>query len=265
MHVAGGSVRHDEAGLPGGGLYHDTHTDPVPDPVLGLLEHVLARAPGVPVLLERDGRYPPAHVLTAELTTLAATARPQEVSPASEHGESRVSPHRVPHLATAHPTPHPAVSPATEHAELAVSPRRVDDPDASTVTRAALAERQAALVAALVAGEPDPAGFDAVRLAAARRALLRKRAGEAAKAWPVLAASLGARWASTFAAHHAGRAPGGALRDGWDLARALRAELTTDAAAELAEREALLRYDGVEPPRPRPRGRVRLALRRFVR
>ena len=99
-------MRHDEAGLPGGGLYHDTHTDPVPDAVLGLLEHVLERAPGVPVLLERDGRYPPAAVLTAELTTLAATARPQ-VSPASEHGESRVSPRRVPHLDTAHPTPIP--------------------------------------------------------------------------------------------------------------------------------------------------------------
>jgi hypothetical protein len=178
------------------------------------------------------------------------------------------------------------VSPASEHAEYAVSPRRVDDPGASTgaragrverqaapvddpdtrtVARAGLAERQGALVAALVAGEPDPPGFDAVRLAAARRSLLRKRAGEAAKAWPVLAASLGARWASTFAAHHAGRAPGGPLRDGWDLARALHAELTADAAAELAEREALLRYDGVDPPRPRPLGRARLALRRFVR
>ena len=85
-----------------------------------------------------------------------------------------------------------------------------------------LAERQAALVAALVAGAPDPPGFDPVRLAATRRALLCKRAGEAAKHWPVLAAALGHRWAATFAAHHAGREPGGALGDGWDLAHALR-------------------------------------------
>ena len=114
-----------------------------------------------------------------------------------------------------------------------------------------LAARQAALVAALVAGAPDPLGFDPVRLAVTRRALLRKRAGEAARHWPVLAASLGARWATTFAAHHAGREPGGALREGWDLARALRPQLTADAAAELREREILWRYDGVAPPRPR--------------
>ncbi len=37
--------------------------------------------------------------------------------------------------------------------------------------------------------------------------------------WP---SSFGDGWAAAFAAHHAGREPGGALRDGWDLARALR-------------------------------------------
>ena len=66
VHVAGGSARHDE-----GGLYHDTHTDPVPAPVLGLLAHLVERAPGVPVLLERDGQYPPAAELTAELAAIA--------------------------------------------------------------------------------------------------------------------------------------------------------------------------------------------------
>jgi hypothetical protein len=124
-----------------------------------------------------------------------------------------------------------------------------------------LAARQAALVAALVAGGPDPEGFDPARLAATRRALLRKRAGEAAREWPVLAASLGPRWVATVADHHAARPPGGALRDGWDVARALRAQLTPDAAAELAEREARWRYDGAHPPRPRRLGRVRAALR----
>jgi uncharacterized protein len=75
VHVAGGSFRHDEVDLPGGPLYHDTHTDPVPDAVLELLAHLLDRAPGVPVMLERDGRYPPADVLSAELATIAATTR----------------------------------------------------------------------------------------------------------------------------------------------------------------------------------------------
>jgi hypothetical protein len=125
-----------------------------------------------------------------------------------------------------------------------------------------LAERQAALVAALVAGAPDPPGFDPARLAATRRALLRKRAGEAAKHWPVLAASLGTRWSTVFAVHRVDREPVGGLRDGWDVARALRAELTPDAAAELGEREALWRYDGAHPPRPR---RLRRAWRRLPR
>lgn len=124
-----------------------------------------------------------------------------------------------------------------------------------------LAERQAALVAALVADAPDPPGFDPARLAVARRALLRKRAGEAAKHWPVLAASLGPRWSTVFAVHHVGREPVGGLRDGWHLARALRPDLSADAAAELRDREALWRYDSAGPPRPR---RIRAALRKLV-
>ncbi|MCU1630451.1 MAG: hypothetical protein JWP64_5400 [Pseudonocardia sp.] len=113
-----------------------------------------------------------------------------------------------------------------------------------------LAARQAALVEALVAGGPDPAGFDVARLASTRTALLRKRAGETAKLWPLLAASHGNRWQATFAAHAAGREGVGALRDGWDLARALRTAgaLPGSAADELAEREAGWRYDGASPP-----------------
>jgi hypothetical protein len=109
-----------------------------------------------------------------------------------------------------------------------------------------LAARQAELVAALVAGGPDPAGFDDDRLAVARRALLRKRAGEAAAVWPLLAASLGSAWLEVFTASVAGRAPAGALRDGWDLARELhrRGELGDAAAVELAERRVGLHPDG---------------------
>lgn len=68
VHVAGGAVRD--------GLYHDTHTDPVPAAVLELLEELVDRMPGPPpVLLERDGDYPTAAELTAELTAIAASAR----------------------------------------------------------------------------------------------------------------------------------------------------------------------------------------------
>jgi uncharacterized protein (UPF0276 family) len=65
-HVAGGAD-HD-------GYYHDTHTDPLPSVVLDLLAHVVERCPGgvaPPVMLERDGRYPPAAELRAELAAIA--------------------------------------------------------------------------------------------------------------------------------------------------------------------------------------------------
>ncbi|MEU4338546.1 hypothetical protein AB0F59_28465 [Micromonospora lupini] len=116
-----------------------------------------------------------------------------------------------------------------------------------------LAERQAELVAALVAGGPSPAGFAAGPLAAARAALRRKRAGEVARHWPLLAAGLGAAWPSTFVAWAAERPTAGSLRDGWDLARALRERdaLPPGGAEELAVREAGLRYDGRRAPRPR--------------
>lgn len=66
-HVAGGA-EHD-------GLLHDTHTDPVPDAVLELLAEVAARLPAPPpTMLERDGRYPPAAELCAELTAIATAA-----------------------------------------------------------------------------------------------------------------------------------------------------------------------------------------------
>jgi hypothetical protein len=112
---------------------------------------------------------------------------------------------------------------------------------------AGLAARQAELVAALVAGGPVPSGFDPGLLAVTRRALLRKRAGEAAAVWPLLAVSLGPAWSEAFSASVATRPPAGALREGWDLALELhrRGELGDAAAVELAEREVTLhRADG---------------------
>jgi hypothetical protein len=100
-----------------------------------------------------------------------------------------------------------------------------------------------------VAGAPDPPGFTADRLAVARRALLRKRAGAAAAAWPQLAASLGPDWLALFTLAVGDRPPAGALVEGWDLARTLhrRGELGDAAAVELAEREVTLRRTGAGP------------------
>ncbi|MFB4315679.1 DUF692 domain-containing protein [Actinomadura sp. 21ATH] len=65
-HVAGGA----EAG----GRYHDTHTAPVPREVLELIGELCARHRPPAFLLERDGRYPPAAELRAELDAIAAAA-----------------------------------------------------------------------------------------------------------------------------------------------------------------------------------------------
>jgi uncharacterized protein (UPF0276 family) len=66
VHVAGGA-EHE-------GLYHDTHTDPVPTAVLDLLAEMCARHQPPALLLERDGHYPPADTLRAELDAIAAAS-----------------------------------------------------------------------------------------------------------------------------------------------------------------------------------------------
>ena len=124
-----------------------------------------------------------------------------------------------------------------------------------------LAQRQAELVAALTAGAAVPPGFDARLVEVARVALLRKRAGEVARQWPDLARALGPDWPRRWARWAATRPTRGSLRDGWDLARdlAARGELPPAAGVELAAREALLHYDGADPPRPRRAPAVRRA------
>ena len=113
-----------------------------------------------------------------------------------------------------------------------------------------LADRQALLVAALVAGGPLPEGFDRARLAAASAALRRKRAQEAARAWPMLAAAFGPLWPGAFANWAAGRPPRGGWLDGFGFAVSERDKLNRPAAIELATAEARWRYF---PDRPQHR------------
>nr|WP_026205400.1 hypothetical protein [Actinoplanes globisporus] len=125
--------------------------------------------------------------------------------------------------------------------------------------RMSLAARQAELVEALTSGKPVPPGFDPDRVNAARVALLRKRAGEVARQWPMLASALGDGWKREFTAWARTRPTQGSLRDGWDFARDLRADLPAAAGEELAEREARWIYDGASAPRPRRGPAVRSA------
>jgi hypothetical protein len=121
------------------------------------------------------------------------------------------------------------------------------------VTKPTLANRQAALVAALVAGAPVPQGFDERLVGVAEQALRRKRAGQVAAVWPHLAASLGDSWTDRFSRWARGRPTQDAPRDGWDMARelALLGELPPLGRAELAAREVTARYDGRTAPRRR--------------
>jgi hypothetical protein len=66
VHVAGGA-EHD-------GVYHDTHTDAVPRPVLDLVGELCARHRPPALMLERDGEYPPASSLREELDAIAKAA-----------------------------------------------------------------------------------------------------------------------------------------------------------------------------------------------
>lgn len=66
VHVAGGA-EHD-------GPYHDTHTHATPPAVLKLLAELCARHAPPAIMLERDGRYPPADELRAELDTITDAA-----------------------------------------------------------------------------------------------------------------------------------------------------------------------------------------------
>jgi uncharacterized protein (UPF0276 family) len=57
------------------GLLLDTHGEPVPDPVLELLDWTIERVGPVPVLLERDNRVPALAELLAEVRVLSDIQR----------------------------------------------------------------------------------------------------------------------------------------------------------------------------------------------
>ena len=103
-----------------------------------------------------------------------------------------------------------------------------------------LADEQAALVRALVAGAPPPVGFDAQSLAVTSRALLRKRAQEVGRRHPMLRDGCGDRYLDLFSEW---------ARD--------RPKISTDADAH-----AFAAYLAVTGVRPTLRARWRRWLRR---
>jgi uncharacterized protein len=67
VHIAGGIEQ--------GGVYHDTHTYPVPKPCLELLEELCARTMVPGVMLERDDNFPNEADFNAELDAIADAIR----------------------------------------------------------------------------------------------------------------------------------------------------------------------------------------------
>ena len=143
VHVAGGGRRAD--------LYYDTHADPVPPEVLGLLDKVCGRHPLPAVMLERDEAFPATPVLEAELDAIRTAARLPERR-------------------------------STVPASFGTDVVRRRRPSAPSWARDRLTQDQAALVRALVDDGPAPPGFDPDHLAAAAAVLRTKRAGSGGQA-----------------------------------------------------------------------------------
>ncbi|MFO0675070.1 MAG: DUF692 domain-containing protein [Polyangiaceae bacterium] len=142
VHLAGGITE--------GGFHYDSHAHPVDEVVFGMLAEVVRVAGDVPVVLERDGRFPPFAVLAAEMTRAREVVR--------EHAREDV-------LRTADVAPR------------ALSPR-VDD----TVLGGEidLARAQATLAAHLVdESVPPSVPFDGGAVRRTRNVLERKRVDDA--------------------------------------------------------------------------------------
>ena len=74
-HIAGGLLLD--------GLYQDTHQEPVPPEVLDLAAELLRVSGPLPLMLERDGNFPPEPVFFAELDAIADAAGLPRVTPAA--------------------------------------------------------------------------------------------------------------------------------------------------------------------------------------
>ena len=72
-HIAGGQVLD--------GLYQDTHQEPVPVEVLDLAAELVRVAGPLPLMLERDGNFPPEPAFFAELDSIADAAGLPRVTP----------------------------------------------------------------------------------------------------------------------------------------------------------------------------------------
>ena len=186
VHVAGGVERD--------GVWHDTHTHPVTEPILAVLRELARRTSPPAVLLERDGDYPPPAELAAELSAIrAAVGRADTTSPGFD---------RLP-------------------GPIALPP--ITEPTASS--RSQLAAAHTRLATALAGTTELPPGFDEQRLRTQRAALIHKRSGAVLWHAPDLAVELGDDLTGLFERYAAARPKpeGGSANDVAAFAGYLRA------------------------------------------
>lgn len=176
VHVAGGVVRN--------GVWHDTHTHPVSEPVLEILAELAARVDLPGVLLERDGAYPPDAELAAELTRIGRTV--EEARTRRLGAPERVAGRRV----------------RRWWRRGGDVTHRADGP-CSADPRGSLAHAQRELLAALVAGADVPPGLDAKRVAIQAAALIEKRRSVVGPMLPGLVDAMGESFSPLFRAYAA--------------------------------------------------------------
>ncbi|MFJ6888650.1 DUF692 family multinuclear iron-containing protein [Streptomyces californicus] len=207
VHVAGGVEKN--------GVWHDTHAHPVTAPVLEVLAELRSRVEPPGVLLERDDAFPPARELAGELDAIRATLR--KAAPPAGSQAPVGSPARTVTVPAA-PAPAPPVSaPPTPAPSVSAPPAPA--PSVSDAARDRTAVAQTALLSALVAGTPAPAGFDPARLRVQSRSLAAKRADVVAKVAPELPEILGDGYRAAFLTYAGGRPmSGGYRRDALDFA-----------------------------------------------
>jgi uncharacterized protein (UPF0276 family) len=184
VHIAGGVVVDD--------FFYDNHAAPVPDGVFALLARLVATVGPRPVLLERDGAFPPFAELRSELdrarATLATGATPHPPRSAPHHTPAAIDPTpttTTSALAAAQATlarrltapaldatdVPPAERPALERARAVLARKRVDDALPLLAHLARRGETIAALATTALEQAPRPARrvapADAVRIAKA--------------------------------------------------------------------------------------------------
>ncbi len=157
-HVGGGVAR--------GELWHDTHAHPVPGDALALLRALATQTALPGAMLERDDRFPEEAEINRELDEIAAAMRPEHGTDATDRTETESRGQETGgEWARRHRAPVPSFLPPV-----------------TGIDTAPLAAAQARLVGALVAGEPNPAGFDPARLAVESEMLRARRQRIAARA-----------------------------------------------------------------------------------